>query len=427
MGCCKVEKAFTFGYGERRIDAVIRAGQISVLEAVTPAPIADLPQAFRAAVEEEAIGSPPLCQVLAPADQVTIIISDITRAWMHQDRICPLLVAYLHDTVGMPYDNIVFLVALGTHRPQTEAELRRLTGGDVADRVRVVNHEACKPLCHVGTTSRGTQVAVNPLVVGRKVILLGGTVHHLLAGYGGGRKSIVPGVAGETTIKQNHIHALHQSQPRSSDAVGMGLLAGNPVHEDMMEAAEMVAPVFGINLVVDGRGDHIALPCGHYALAWQESCRMVDRYNGVPIDKRFDAVVVSCGGFPKDMNLYQASKTMINARQAVREGGRVVFLAECPEGGGPAEFFGWSQPLAHGRLDAALREDFTIAGYVFYACCEVAAHTDFHMLSRLPAEVLRPMHIHGVTEAQLPALLDFGGQNVAVMPFGSSTVPIPKK
>ncbi len=417
---------FELGYGEKRISATVRASHIEVLEAVTPPPIAHLPEAFRAAVEENAIESEPLKALLTPADEVTVVISDITRAWMHQDRICPLLMDYLHDVVGLPYEHIVFLVALGTHRPMTDAELRRLTGERVLHHVRVLNHEADQPLRHLGVTSRGTKVAVSPWVVGRKVILMGGTVHHLLAGYGGGRKSILPGVAGDLTIRQNHIHALHQTEPRSSDDVGMGVLHGNPVHEDMMEAAAMVAPVFGINLVVDGRGDHIALPSGHYIAAWEESCRLVDRFNGVSIAERFDAVVVSCGGFPKDLNLFQASKTMINARQAVKDGGRVVFLAECPEGGGPAAFFGWSKPLAEGRLDAALREDFTIAGYVFYVCCEIAAHTDFHMLSRLPADVLHPMRIHGIDEAELPALLDFGGGRVAVMPYGSSTVPMQK-
>ena len=123
-----MEQQFIFGYGDREIPLTVRAGRIDVLEANTPPPIRDLREAFRAAVEEGAIGSPPLRDVLAPEDPVTVIISDLTRAWMHQDRICPLLLDYLHGTVGIPYENIVFLVALGTHRPQTEAELRRLAG-----------------------------------------------------------------------------------------------------------------------------------------------------------------------------------------------------------------------------------------------------------------------------------------------------------
>lgn len=423
-----MERQFTFGYGDRDIPLTVRAGRIEVLEANTPPPIRDLREAFRAAVEEEAIGSPPLREVLSPDAAVTVIISDLTRAWMHQDRICPLLLDYLRGTVGIPYENIVFLVALGTHRPQTEAELRRLTSDDVFDRVRVVNHQAEQPLANLGTTSRGTEVLLNPLLVGRKVILMGGTVHHLLAGYGGGRKSIVPGVAGERTIRQNHIHALHPNEPRSSDDVGCGRLAKNPVHEDMMEAAAMVAPVFGINLVVDGNGDHIALPSGDYDKAWTHSCALVDRYNGVPIGGKFDAVVVACGGFPKDINLYQSSKTMINAYQAVRTGGRMVFLSECREGGGPPAFFDWARFQQAGTLDAELRKNFTIAGYVFYACVEIARHTDCHMLSLIPPETLAPLHIHGHTNvAEIQALLDFGTKSVAVMPHGSSTVPIPPR
>ena len=120
-----MEQTFQFGYGEKQITATVRAKRIEVLQAVTPPPLQNLPEAFRLAVEQNAIGSPALRDVLTPADQVTVIISDLTRAWMHQDRICPLLVDYLHDVVGMPYANIVFLVALGTHRPQSEAELRR--------------------------------------------------------------------------------------------------------------------------------------------------------------------------------------------------------------------------------------------------------------------------------------------------------------
>ena len=420
-----MEQSFSFHYGNHTIPLTVRAEHIDVLDAVMPPPLQDLAGAFRMAVEENAIGTKPLRCLLAAHDAVTIVISDLTRAWMHQERICPLLVEYLHNVVGIPYENLLFLVALGTHRPQTEQELRTLTGDFVFDRVKVINHDACKPLVHIGTTVRGTNVMVNPLVVGRKVILVGGTVHHLLAGYGGGRKSILPGVAGELTIQQNHIHALHPVLAKSDDAVGCGKLHGNPVHEDMMEAAEMVAPIFGINLVVDGGGNHVALPSGHYVQAWEKSCRLVDRYNGVPIAQKYDAVIASCGGFPKDLNLYQSSKTMINAYQAVKNGGRLVFLSECCEGGGPPAFFDWNRYQCEGTLDRHLRQNFTIAGYIFYVCCEIALHTDLHMLSRIPPETLAAMRIHGhAAPASLQPLLDFGGQRIAVMPHGANTVPI---
>ena len=423
-----MEQRFNLAYGDGNVPLTVRAAEIAVLEASTPPPIHDWAEAFRAAVEEQAIDSPPLAEALGPDDAVTVVISDLTRAWMHQERLCPLLLDYLHDRIGIPDERIVFLVALGTHRPMAAAELRKLVSPAVAARVRIVNHEADKPLCRLGVTTRGTEVCVNPLVTGRKVILIGGTVHHLLAGYGGGRKSILPGVSGENTIRQNHLLALHPTEPRSNEAVGCGMLAGNPVHEDMLEAAAMVGPVFGINVVVDAAGELLALPSGHYVHAWEQSCRLVDRYNGVPIEGRYDAVIASCGGFPRDINLYQSSKTLINAFQAVRPGGKLFFFSECREGGGPAAFFDWSRYQRDGSLDAQMRRHFTIAGYIFYVCCEIAAQTECHILSAIPADTLAPMRIHGhASAAELAPLLDFGAGRVAVLPHGGSTVPMCKK
>lgn len=425
-GRMRMERKFSLGYGDGMVDVTVRAREIEVVEAASPAPLEQLPEAFRAAVEEEAIDSAPLREVVGPGDQVTVVISDQTRSWMHQERICPLLLDYLHDVVGLSDGQVVFLVALGTHRAQTEDELRALVSDAVFDRVRVINHDAHRNLVSLGVTSRGTPVEVSSWVVGRKVILMGGTVHHLLAGYGGGRKSILPGVSGEETIQRNHALALDPVLPRSSDLVGCGKVALNPVHEDMMEAAAMVGPAFGINLVVDGQGRLLAMPSGHWQAAWEESCRLVDRFNGVPIAGRADAVLVSCGGFPKDINLYQSSKTLINARQAVKEGGTLIFLSQCREGGGPAAFFDWSRYLASGTLDQALRANFTIAGYIFYVCCEIAAHTRAYAMSTLPEDTLRQMGITLVKDpTALEKLLDFGDQRVIVMPHGANTVPIP--
>ena len=189
------EKTFRFAYGDTFIPMTIRAREIEVLEPEEHTPIEDLAEGFRAAVEEDAIGSAPLRTLITPTDPVTVVISDLTRAWMHQERICPLLLDYLHDRCGVPDENVIFLVALGTHRPMTEEELRRITGETVYRRCAVRNHNAELATAYVGMTPAGTQVRVNPLVVGRKVILMGGTVHHLMAGYGGGRKSILPGVS----------------------------------------------------------------------------------------------------------------------------------------------------------------------------------------------------------------------------------------
>ena len=420
-----MEQLFDFVYGSGTIPMTVKAAKIDVIESVTPAPIDDLAKAFRRAVEEEAIGSAPLKDVVHADDLVTVVISDITRAYMHQERICPLLLDYLHDVCGVPYEHIVYLVAVGTHRAQTEEEFARIASPYVAERVRILNHDCDGELVRVGVTSRGTEVDVNPLVVGRKVILLGGTVHHFFAGYGGGRKSILPGVAGRATIMQNHAHALDPMAAQPNPLCGLGVTHLNPVHEDMAEAAALVNPVFGINMIVDGQGRHLALPSGHWFRAWEESCQLVDRFNGVEIPQRADAVVVCAGGCPKDINLYQSCKSLINACQAVKPGGRLIFISECREGGGPAEFFDWSKYLPDNSLDRELRAHFTVAGYIFYACVAFADSAEVHVLSALDPADLTAMHMHPHSDpAEMEQLLDFGDQYVIVMPRGANTVPM---
>lgn len=423
-----MEKQFDFAYGSASIPLTIRAGRMDVIESVTPAPIENLREAFRRAVEEDAIGSAPLKNVVHAQDEVTVVISDVTRAYMHQERICPLLLDYLHDVCGVPDEHIVFLVAVGTHRAQTEEELGRIASPEVTARVRVVNHDCDGETVAVGVTSRGTQVRVNPLVVGRKVILLGGTVHHFFAGYGGGRKSILPGVSARETIMQNHAHALDPMAAQPNPLCGLGVTGCNPVHEDMAEAAALVGPVFGINMIVDGQGRHLALPSGHWMAAWQESCKLVDGFNGVELPARADAVVVCAGGYPKDINLYQSCKSLINGFQAVKPGGKLIFISQCSEGGGPAEFFGWSRYLPDNTLDSALRANFTVAGYIFYECVAIADSAQVHVLSDLDPADLTAMHMHPHTDpAELSALLDFGDAHVIVMPRGANTVPMVKE
>jgi nickel-dependent lactate racemase len=260
--------------------------------------------------------------------------------------------------------------------------------------------------------------------VGRKVILLCGTVHHLMSGFGGGRKSILPGVSSQETISQNHIHSLDPAAPRSNTLIGMGVLKGNPVHEDMVEAAQLVDPAFSINLVVNSRQELCALYCGHWLHAWEESCHTVQELFGLPIGKKADVVIASCGGYPKDINLYQAVKTLLNASQALKDGGTLVFLAECREGGGTPAFFDWISPLKEGRLDEALRAGFTISGYIFYAACEAIARGKVLMLTQLKPDVVAPMALEAFDNiAALSKKLDLSGKDVYVMTYGGAVVP----
>lgn len=387
--------------------------------------ITDLKAALLRAVNEDAIDSPPLKALIKAGDKVTFIISDLTRFWMRQDKVLAILVEYLHDELGVAYDDMVVLVALGTHRPADEEELCRLASREVYEKVKVVNHDCdASDLVNIGTTSRGTEVWVNPLATGRKTIIIGGTVHHIMAGYGGGRKSVVPGISGRTTIRQNHTRALDPNAPKTDDRVGSGKITLNPINEDMDEAAALLNPTFGVNIVVNTASKHSGLFCGNFHNAWLKSCEFCQKGYGKPIDYEADIVVASCGGFPKDINLYQSTKTIFNATRAVKKGGTVIFLAECREGGGARDFFDWIEPLRRGVLDEELRKAFTIGGYIFYAACEAIRKCNLKMLSSIDKNVVKDMQIDSYDNIdELLAGVDFSGKSVYVIPYGGSVMP----
>ena len=419
-------ECLAFRYGDESLQIPVDGAQwVQMLKEKPNTPIEDLWAAFQQAVEENMIDSRPLKELVAPEDQVTLVVSDITRAWMHQDVVCEMLLKYLHEKMEVPFENLVILIAQGTHRAHTPEEMVRTVSAYGVEHVRLVNHDAmADDLTFLGTTSRGTPVKVNPLCVGRKVIMIGGTVHHLIAGYGGGRKSIVPGVAGWETIQKNHSYSLHPQLSQAADHVGLGVLENNPVHLDMVEAAQMVAPVFGINLVVNAQGRHCAMLCGNWLKAWEKSCQLVNDLFGLPIQEKADVVIAGCGGFPKDINLYQGVKSLLNANEAVKEGGEIIFLCQCREGGGPPDFFDWIKPLKEGRLTEALRANFTIAGYVFFAMCQVARRCKVRMLTLLPDETTRAVGVEAYQSLdELLQQVDFTSKTVYAMPFGGSVLP----
>ena len=388
--------------------------------------IDDISAEFLHCVTDGVIGSKPLKELISRDDPVTVVISDMTRFWMRQDIILELLVKYLHDEMELPYSSIEVLVALGTHRKNTEEDLKKLAGEFVYSHVAGVRDHDCDApdLVYIGTTSYGTRVSVNPLAVGRKVICIGGTVHHIMAGYGGGRKSIVPGIASRETIRMNHERALDPVKPMTDPRVASGLIADNPINKDMLEAGALVHVTFGISIVVDSASRHSGLFCGDFDLAWKKSCAYVQRGYGLPIDHQADIVIASCGGFPKDINFYQSTKSLFNASRAVKEGGTLILLAKCSEGSGSKDFFDWIKPLSKGCLDKALREAFTIGGYIFYAACESIRRSKTLLLSELEPEVIADMGISSYKDmGELLKNVDFTDKDVYIMPYGGSVMP----
>ncbi|MFZ7104542.1 MAG: nickel-dependent lactate racemase [Peptococcaceae bacterium] len=398
---------------------------IKILQTDEIIPVTDIEQEVNRCLDNP-LASKPFNDIFTKGDKVVIVASDITRLWIQVDKFLPFLVKRL-NILGIPDEDIIILIATGTHREETPEERARVVGQEIYNRITVLDHNCqTSEMVMVGKTPRGTEVEINKLVAERKVILTGGIVHHLMAGYGGGRKSIVPGVASKKTIAQNHLHALDPQAKRSNPLIGVGATLNNPLNLDMIDCTKLIEPDFLVNSVVDTKGNIAKLFGGHWLKAWETGCKWTDDNFGVAIEDQADIVIASCGGFPKDMSLYQSTKTLFNAALAVKPGGTILLIAECREGAGADDFFNWSQPLKAGVLDPELRKNFTIPGYVFYAAVEIAQNAKVVLYSTIAPDLVSPMGIvpvNSISDALQELDLD-STKKIILMPYGGNTVPL---
>ena len=396
--------------------------------------ISDIPGAIRSALERP-IDSPPLRELLRPTDKVAITVSDITRSWQRMDLVLPTL----FDTIsraGIPDENVSILVVVGGHRQNTEDEMEQLCGREVCRRVNVVNHNArdLQNMVYLGKTSRGTEVAINQVVAeADRIILTGGIIYHYMVGYGGGRKSVIPGFSSIRTIQQNHLWAMGRELGSGSNRnARSGKTRGNECHEDMMEIAGFVKPDFIVNVVPNADGDYAGIFAGNWVSAWQEGTKLVDEIYSVEIPDLADIVIASAGGSPKDINLYQAGKTMDNASYAIRKGGAVIIVSECPDILEPPEFPQWFQYPSNREMERALRADFSIPGWVAWKEVECSDIATFIMVTRPEnAELVGKAGIIPVAtmeEALDQAYKRCGTKEprITLMPQGANTLPVLK-
>jgi nickel-dependent lactate racemase len=305
------QSQFTLAYGKGQINFSIPRDQLLYeLNGNNQAPPKDLEKAYQHALMNP-IASPPLNQVVKPGDKVVITVSDITRSWQRNQNTLPFLLEALNQA-GVLDEAITVIIAVGAHRQNTRDEFIELCSAEVCHRVRVVNHDAfdADNMVHLGTTARGTEVSVNRIVAeADKVICTGGVIYHYMVGYGGGRKSIMPGVSSLKTIQQSHIHAMHAEVGKGSNPVCANMATrGNPAHDDMMDVASFVQPDFIVNVVPNLDGEICGIFAGNWVAAWEEATKLVDDIFGVEIEEQADIVISTAGGFPKDINLYQNPK-----------------------------------------------------------------------------------------------------------------------
>lgn len=271
------------------------------------------------------IGSWLLSDEIKKGDRVCILTNDITRLTRSHIYI-PILVAELNK-IGVADQDITVLFANGMHSGMSREEMVSLITEDVYNRVRVCQHDCVKSPCVlVGTTSYGHDVWANKIALeADKLILTGGILVHHMAGFGGGRKDIIPGCARKDTILNNHKMVVDPNAQA-------GVLENNPVHLDFMEACAFTRPAYLLNVLCDDHGKIYEAVAGHWRDAYMQGAEMAKKLYLYSVKKRPDVVIASCGGFPKDIDLRQSKKGFYNASRAVKEGGTVICLAECREG-----------------------------------------------------------------------------------------------
>lgn len=345
-------------------------------------PVREMLRAFEAPT-----GGPPLRELAARARSVVISIPDLTRPFPSGEYLPALLEAL--EEAGASPAGIRAIVATGVHRPLTPEEIRGVLG-PAAGRLPCSNHDPHANLADLGATSRGTPVRVSAGAnAADLVVSLGSVAFHFHAGFGGGRKGIVPGLAGAETARKNHLLALSGPGDAWHPGCGPGRLDGNPIHEDLLEAARKLRPpAFLVNFVPGTSDPPLAVFAGDLDAAHRAACSAFRKVHLETVETPFDAVVASAGGRPRDINLIQAHKAAAHAAGALREGGTLVLAAECAEGWGHADLDGWfgTPPEKMRSLSEETGRKYVQTAYAFQ---DKARRFDFLVLSRLPAEPLR--------------------------------------
>ncbi len=364
----------TLPYGNAELSAELDwADCLGTLDVADVPAIADVPAAVHAAIQSPIGAEGGLWDKFRPGERVAIVVSDAFR-FTGVDQYLPLLLDELART-GIEERDVSIVFSTGTHRPPTEEEKARIVGEAIYRRLegQLFSHDANDDanLVSVGTTSRGTPVQLNRRVVEcDRVIATGSVVLHYFGGFGGGRKSIVPGVAGVATIARNHSLNLDPHEDRLNPDVRIGLLDGNPVAEDMLEAARFCLVDFIVNTVLNRRGKVAAVFAGEMDAAHRAAAQRAHEIFAVPIRQRADLVVASAGAAK---NFIQSHKALFNAYQALKPGGRIVFLCPCPEGLGNERFRHWLGLGSREAIIAELRKNAEINGQTALSTIEKAA------------------------------------------------------
>ncbi len=274
------------------------------------------------------IASPPLRDLAGRAKRIVIVHTDITRATPNR-LIIPLLIEELRRA-GVPAKHITLLNSTGTHRAQSVPELREMLGSEVVDEYEIVQHDAFdeRSLAPAGRTGSGRDVLLNCRYLEADLRIVTGFIEpHVFAGYSGGPKAVLPGVAGIAAIMRNH-----RAENIDHERATWGITNGNPIWEEMAEAARLAMPQLMLNVCLGRDKELTGVFAGELFEAHARGCAFVRENSMVPVNDPFDILLTTNSGYPLDLNLYQTVKGMCAASPIVKKGGAIVIASACREG-----------------------------------------------------------------------------------------------
>ena len=417
----------TLAYGRAGLEVELPDERTDVVEPAEAPALPDEQAAIVAAVRAP-LGTQPLRELANAGDTVVIVVNDGTRP-MPSARVLPPLLAELDH---VPRERITILVATGTHRANTPAELDEMLGTAIARGYRVVNHDArdAATLSYLGTSRRGHPIYLNRLYLEASVKVLTGFVEpHFFAGFSGGPKPLMPGLAGLETVLHNH-------GPRmiAHPTATFGVLEGNPIHEEQREIALLAPPTFSLNVALDKRQRLTGVWAGEMMAAHAAGVAFVRATAMRAVPPAYDVVLSTNSGYPLDQNLYQSVKGMTAAARAVRQGGAIVMAAECADG---LPEHGLYATLLHGAADPASllalvegAETPLADGWQAQIQAQVQRRAAVYLYSALPDEAVHRALLTPIRDvaAQVRTLLAERGPEarLLVLPQGPQTVVYPQ-
>ena len=365
------------------------------------------------------IGTKPLKKLVVPGQKIAIVTSDVSRP-MPSYAVLPAVLDELFSA-GVKAEDVTVVFAIGSHRKETEEEMRRLVGDSVFETVKCVDSDP-EDTVHMGKTEAGTPVDITRVVAEADFrIALGNIEFHYFAGYSGGAKALMPGVSTPKAIERNHRMMVEP------DAVA-GKLHRNPIREDIEEAGRIIGLDFIVNVVLDEHKHIVYCVAGDKIEAHRDGCAYLDRMYRKTIPEKADIVLVSQGGAPKDANLYQTQKALENAKYAVRDGGSVILIGACPEGLGSRVFEEWlTSASSPEELTERIQKEFVLGGHKAAAIGLVMQKAKVYLVSAMDPEFVKSIFFlpaSSAEEAFRAAMKEYGpAAKVIAMPYGGATLP----